>query len=116
MFNFSYILHFSSCGYYCLKHINKRINVKRKGYMSLFEIKEVFLSNNYYCYCLKIDGLEGVKQVFITLVKYKSSMHYIVVKKYNNNYVWIYDPLFLFVRRVKRRRFVEKWTKICYNI
>ena len=31
-----YLLHPSSCGYYCLKNVVKNRRIKRKSYMSLF--------------------------------------------------------------------------------
>ena len=35
-----------------------------------------------------------------------------VIEKVKNNYVYYYDPIFLFIRRVKKKRFVKKWSKM----
>ena len=113
MINLGYVFHSSSCGYFCLRHVLKGYKVKRLGYMSLFDLKEVFMKHNYYCYCCKVMDLSNIKRECITLISVKNSFHYIVIKSVCNNYVYVYDPLFLFVRRVKREKFIKRWRRIC---
>lgn len=115
MINVKYLFHFNSCGYYCLKHISKNIKIKRKGYMSLFELKKILCDYNYSCLCFKVDDLKYIKDKCITLVKKKNSYHYIIICKIFNNFVYVYDPLFLFVRKIKKDKFIKWWSGICLS-
>ena len=113
MINFIYVLHPASCGYYCLRKIVKRGNYKRVGYMSLYEIKEILMSYNYYCFCCKLKDLESVKKKCITMLKTKNSLHYVIIKEVRDKYIYFYDPLFLFVIKKKKDWFLRKWNGIC---
>ena len=113
MINLSYVLHFSCCGYFCLKHIEKKGVFKRKGYISLHEVKEELVKNNYYCMCIRVKSLEGVIGKCITLLNYKNSFHYVVIECVSDKHVYFYDPLFSFVRKMGKARFYAKWSKIC---
>jgi len=113
MINIGYVFHPSSCGYYCLRYIIKRCKIKRIGYMSLYDLKEVLLRYNYYCFCCRVKELNNIKSECISMINIKNSYHYVVVKCVNDKYVWFYDPLFLFIRKVKKEKFIRKWSKIC---
>lgn len=113
MINFRYLFHPSSCGYFCLKYIIGRVKEKRKGYLSLFELKEILIKYNYCCYCFRVKKIENIKNNCITLINVKNSFHYIVIRKIDKKFVYFYDPLFLFVRKVKKISFVKKWSRIC---
>jgi len=113
MINLRYVLHFSSCGYFCLKHIEKKGNFKRKGYMSLYEMKEQLVKHNYYCMCVRVKGFDGIKGKCVTLLNLKNSFHFVVIEKVEDDFIYFYDPLFLFVRKVKKSKFYKKWSKIC---
>ena len=113
MFNISYLLHPSCCGYYCLKRIIKKVKIKRIGYASLYEIKEELTKNNYYCFCCRVKGLESVKRECFTLLNTKTNFHYVILKKVDDKFVYIYDPLFLFDRKMKKDKILKKWSKIC---
>lgn len=113
MVNVKYIFHPSSCGYYCLKRVLGEKKIKRKKHMSLYELKENFLKNNWYCVCCRVDGLDSVNRECITLLSTKTNYHYVIIKKINGKFVYLYDPLFLFVRRVRKDKFMKKWSKIC---
>lgn len=113
MINLNYVFHFSSCGYYCLKHVIGKCKIKRVGYMSLFDMKEILMKYNYYCYCVKVRDMSFIKGCCITLIKVKNNFHYVVVKKIEKGYVYVYDPLFLFINKIKIDKFINKWSKIC---
>lgn len=113
MINLSYLFHPSSCGYYCLKKIVKKGRFKRGGYMSLYEIKCELIKNNYYCFCCRVKDLDNVKGECFTLLNTKTNFHYVIIKRINNHFVYFYDPLFLGVRRIKKDKFIRKWSKIC---
>ena len=112
MINLRYLLHPSSCGCFCLRYIMKK-RIKINGYMSLFEMKEEFVRNNYYCFCCRVKSLENIKCLCITLMKMKNSFHYVIIINVDERFVYVYDPLFLFVRKVKKDKFMTKWSKIC---
>lgn len=113
MINLRYVLHFSCCGYFCLKHIKQKGNFKRKSYISLYEMKEELVKHNYYCMCVIVKGFESIKDKCVTLLNLNNSFHYVVIEKVVGDYVYFYDPLFLFVRKVRKSRFYRKWSKIC---
>lgn len=113
MLNFKYLFHPSSCGYYCLKKVIKKVDFKRKGYMSLYEIKEELMKNNYYCFCCRVKRLGDVKGECFTLINNKTNLHYVIIKRINCKFVYFYDPLFLINRRVKKDKFIKKWSRIC---
>lgn len=113
MINFRYLFHPSSCGYYCLKKVIKKRKIKRKSYMSLYEIKEELIKNNYYCFCYRVGNIESVKEECFTLLNTKTNFHYVIIKRVYDKFVYLYDPLFLTNRRIKKDRFIRKWSKIC---
>ena len=113
MINLKYIFHPSSCGYYCLKKVLNKTKIKRNGYMSLYEIKEELIKNYYYCFCCRVKGLVNVKSECFTLINTKTNFHYVIVKRITDKYVYLYYPLFLINRRVKKDKFIRKWSKIC---
>ena len=61
----------------------------------------------------KVKSLENVKRECVTLMFTKTNFHYIVIKQVTCSHVYFYDPLFLFVRKMKKDRFLKKWSKIC---
>ena len=113
MINFSYLFRPSTCGYYCLRHITKKIKFINKKYMSLYEMKDALLKFNIYCFCCRVKSLENVKRECVTLMFTKTNFHYIVIKQVTCSHVYFYDPLFLLVRKMKKDRFLKKWSKIC---
>ncbi len=113
MINFRYVLHPTWCGYFCLKKIIKNVKVKKKSYMSLDEVCKILRMYNYSCVCLRVTELELVNKECLSLVKKKNSYHYVIIKKVDDNYVYVYDPLWFFVRRKKKKSFLKKWSGIC---
>lgn len=113
MINLNYVFHFNCCGYYCLKYILKKEKINRVSYMSLYDLKCVLNKYDYSCYCFKVWCLDQVKKECITLVKNKNSYHYVVIIEVKEKYVLVYDPLFLLLRKIKKDKFSEKWSKIC---
>ena len=113
MINLRYVIHPASCGYFCLKHIICSRKFKRIGYMSLYDMKDVFTRNNYYCFCCRMKDLNNVKRECVTLINIKNSCHYVVIKRISEKFVYVYDPLFLFERKLKKDKFMKKWSKIC---
>lgn len=114
MINLGYLFNFGSCGYYCLKHIIGKFEGVNKKYMSLYEVSEVLIKHNYSCVSVRINSVKDILFDCITLMKVNNvSYHYIVLKKMKNNYIYYYDPLFLFSKRIKVAKFEKKWSKVC---
>lgn len=114
MINVNYLLHPSTCGYFCLKFILKKVKVIDKKYMSLYNIGKILNDNNYEYKAYKIKDIKSINNKCITLIKVnKISCHYVVILKISDKYVYYYDPLFLFVRKKKIKKFVSIWINIC---
>ena len=114
MINLGYFFNFGSCGYYCLKHIIGKFKCDNKKYMSLYEVSEILKKNNYACISVRLSSVDDILFDCITLMRVnKLSYHYIILKKIKNKYIYYYDPLFLFVRRMKVSKFNKKWSKVC---
>lgn len=114
MININYLLHPSTCGYFCLKFILKKVKVINKRYMSLYEIGKILNANNYKYKAYKIKDIESIKDKCITLIKVnRISYHYVVVIRISDKYVYYYDPMFLFVRKKKIKKFISRWFNIC---
>lgn len=114
MINLNYVFRPGYCGYYCLKYILGKVKCRKKNYLSLYDFKDILIGNGYGCICVRINKLDDVLFECVSLVKVnKVSYHYIVLKKKDNKYVYFYDPLFLFIRKMKIGEFYKKWSKIC---
>ena len=81
--------------------------------MSLYEIKKELVKQNYSCLCFKIKDVNNIKNCCVTLMNVKERYHYVIIKKVENECIFIYDPLFLCTRRVKINKFIKKWSGIC---
>ena len=113
MFNFHFLLNPGSCGYFCLRFVLRK-NIKKEFYLSLFEVKEILNRHSYYCYCVKIEKLSDVKNKCFTLIfNSKKEFHYVVIVKVDSDYVYYYDPLFVFVRKQRIEEFIKRWSNIC---
>ncbi len=114
MINIKYLFHPSACGYFCLKYILKRVKVKDKKYMSLYDIGKILNENNYNYKAYKIRNIKSIKNECITLIKVnKLSYHYVIIKRISDSYVYYYDPLFLFIRKKKIKKFENIWFNVC---
>ena len=40
-------------------------------------------------------------------------MHYVVVERVDENNVYYYDPLFINKRKVKKEKFLQRWSGYC---
>ena len=112
LFNLRFIFSPGSCGWFCLRFILKR-KMKKNSYFNLLEMKKVLSENNYYCVCVKVDELNDVFGECLTLIKNKEGLHYVVLKKTKNGYVFFYDPLFIGIRKKKVSWFVSRWSNFC---
>lgn len=111
--NLGYLFRPTCCGYYCLKYILGKVKCY-KSYMSIKEISDVLKKYNYSCICVRVKGVEDIKFECISLIKVgENGFHYVVLKKIKGDYVFFYDPLFLFIRKMKVSVFCKKWSKIC---
>lgn len=121
MINLYYILKFYECGHFCINYLLKKDKIKKKvtynkQMMSLGLIKRIL--KQYYarveCYYLE-DILQLTNQGrVITLIKtYKNVLHYVVIEKVEKEYIFYYDPLFCFLRKKSKEKFIKKWSKYC---
>lgn len=114
MYNIKYLFNPSCCGYYCLKYILKRKKVRKIKFMSIYEISEVLKKNNYYCMCVRVNEVKNMLCECLTLLKKRENVyHYIIVKSIKKGFVYIYDPLYLCVRKMKISKFKKIWSGIC---
>lgn len=114
MINFGYLLRKGSCGYYCLKHILKRVKCCEKRYLSLYKISEILKNNSYGCVSVRLNNVDDILFECLTLLKVNSiSYHYVVLKRIKGKNIYYYDPLFLFVRKMKVNKFEKRWGKVC---
>lgn len=123
MINIKYLFNPYKCGHFCLKYIFRKYHIKNKekyekNFMSIASIKKVLIKNNIKSNAYQIKGLENLNnnKEYITLLKYKKTLHYIVLLKFNQKNVYFYDPLFLFTRKMKIKRFLKKWHKYILTI
>lgn len=114
MFNINYLLNPSCCGYFCLKHILRGKKIKKSKLMSIYEISEILKEYSYYCICVRVNDIKNMVFDCLTLLKKKENVyHYIVVKNIKNNFVYIYDPLYLGIKKIRVDTFRKKWSHIC---
>ena len=113
VFNLRFLLSPGSCGWFCIRYITKK-RIRMDFYLSLYAVKEKLMKLGYYCSCVKIIDIRFVKEECLTLVKRgKSGLHYIVVKKICGDYIYYYDPLFVFVVKRKLDVFLRNWSNVC---
>ncbi len=123
MINFYYLINFLECGHFCIKYYLKKDkkkvkNVYDKTMMSLRLVRNVL--KEYYGDVIwyKNVNLDEVNFRCISLIKVgKKGLHYVVIEKVRDGYVYFYDPLFIFLRKMKKERFKEKWSNLvckCY--
>ncbi len=121
MINLFYIINFLECGHFCVLYILKKEKKKKKvsytkEMMSMGLIKRVLMEYFSFVECYVAKELEDLKKCsrFITLIHLrKKRMHYVVVERFDNDYVYYYDPLFIYLKKMKKDKFKEKWTKYC---
>ena len=121
MMNFWYLVKFLECGHFCIKYVLRKDKIKLnvsycKQLMTIGLVarvlKEYYQSVEWY----KVNNIEDLKNKgrFITLLKIrKNALHYIVVERIEDQYVYYYDPLFLFIKKAKINRFKSKWSNYC---
>ena len=50
--------------------------------------------------CYKVSDICGVRGECISVIRTRNnSLHYIVIEKVSDGYIYYYDPLFLFTRK-----------------
>ena len=58
-------------------------------------------------------NIDKINTRCVSLVKLgENKYHYIVIESIKNEIVYYYDPIFLFIRRVKKKKFIKKWSKM----
>lgn len=122
MINLYYLFNFLECGHFCINYVLKKDKIKNnleysRQMMSMKLLKSVLSEYYQYVKCYKIEGViqDFVDyKPFITLLRLgKSFNHYIVVVRVEEKYVFYYDPLFLFLKKMKIKKFNQKWSKFC---
>lgn len=114
MINLGYILRFGSCGGYCLKYICKRRKYLKYRYLSLYSVSEFLVKEGYCCSCVRVNSVKDILFECVTLIRVNEiSYHYIILKRISDKYVYYYDPLFLFEKKCKINKFINKWAKVC---
>ena len=84
--------------------------------MSMGLVKRVLGEYFMFVQCYVVKELKDLEKYnrFITLVNTgKNGLHYVVIEKIDEKYVYYYDPLFVFKRRKKKDKFIRKWSKYC---
>ena len=116
--NLYYLVNFLECGHFCIKYVLKKEKKKKtctynKSMMNLLLIQNVLKEYFSYVVWYKKINIDEIKFRCVSLIKVREKYyHYIVIERVNNEYVFYYDPLFLFIRRVKKEKFIKKWTNI----
>ena len=113
MINLLFVFYPGSCGYFCLKHILKN-TINKDSYINLLQMKNILNNKGYFCSCYKNFNLNDIKNECITLIKCgKDSWHYVIIKKIVGNFIYLYDPLFIGLRKKKVAKFVKIWSRVC---
>ena len=117
--------HCLECGHFCIKYILKKDGNKvvcdyNKKLMSLKLVCCVLKKYYDSVCCYSVDELSLIDNYksFLTLIKTKNGgLHYIVVVKKDEKYVYYYDPAFVVARRMKVLKFNDRWSHFCcfYN-
>lgn len=118
MINFYYLINFLECGHFCIKYILKKDNKKmictyNKSMMNLRLIRDVL--NEYYKEVIwyKNVNIDAINWRCISLIKIKEKYyHYIVIERIKGDYVYYYDPMFLFLRKKTKKKFIKKWSNL----
>lgn len=121
MINFCYLFRFLECGNFCIRYILRKEKLKKKvrynkQMMSIGLIKRVLKEYFLFVECYKAKNIEDLRKCgrFITMISFgKKRLHYVVVEKIVGDYVFYYDPMFLFLKKSKKEEFYKKWNKIC---
>ena len=121
MINLLYIFRFLECGHFCIRYILRKEKVKKKveyhkQMMSMGLVKRVLSEYFSFVECYVAKSLEDLKKCgrFITMINLrKNKLHYVVIEKVENDYVYYYDPIFIFLRKLKKDKFNKKWCKYC---
>ena len=118
MINFYYLINFLECGHFCIKYYLKKDKKKSvvfydKQMMSLRLVRNVFKEYYKEVIWYKNVNIDEVNFRCISLIKVgKKYLHYIVIEKIKGDYVYYYDPLFLFLKKKRKNRFVKKWSSL----
>lgn len=121
MLNLYYLCRYLECGHFCIKYVLKKDHIKSNvsyngQLMSLGLVSRVLKEYYQNVNCYKVDNLEIIKSFSrcITLIKVrKKFFHYVVIEKIDNDFVFYYDPAFLFLKKVKIDKFYKKWSNYC---
>lgn len=121
MINVYYLINFLECGHFCIRYFLKKDNKKNvvfysKQMMSLRLVRNVFKEYYKEVIWYKNASIDGINRRVVSLIKVgKKFFHYIVIERVDDRYVYYYDPLFLFVRKKKKEKFVKNWSNfVCY--
>ena len=113
MFNLRFILNPGSCGWFCLRFILKK-NIKKKFYLSFYDMKSILNEEGYYCSCLRVKNLENIKGRCVSLIKNgEKEFHFVIILKVIKGVVYFYDPLYVGVRKKSVDSFSKKWMFMC---
>ena len=121
MINLLYIFKMFECGHFCIKYILRKDKIRgdweySKSFMTLSLICKVMSKYYEKVECYKIEDLDYLidKSRCISLLDFgKNRYHYIVIEKVNLRHVYYYDPMFLLLKKVKKDRFLKRWSHYC---
>lgn len=74
-----------------MNDLQKELDVGRDG-MSLFQIKDYFISRGFEAKIFKISYIEKLKKLEIPFIAYWQKKHFVVVEKFEKNKVIVNDP------------------------
>ena len=64
--------------------------------------------------CYEVGDISLVKERCITLLNVgKNKKHYVVVERISDDYVYYYDPFYFGTRKLKKEKFIVKWSGYC---
>ena len=116
MINFYYLINFLECGHFCVNYILKKDKIKpnctyNKSMMSLRLIKDVLCEYYENVIWYKNVNIDEINSSCLSLIKIRNKYyHYIVIERVKQDFVYYYDPLFLFVRKKRKSKFNKKWS------
>lgn len=117
MVNFYYLLRCLECGHFCINYLLKKDKIKRKvvynrQMMSFYLVKKV-LEEYYKVTCFRCGDISQIKQRCLTLVRVKNKwLHYVVIERVSEDYVYYYNPAFLNIKKSKKSSFLKKWAYV----
>ena len=121
MINFYYVINFLECGHFSIKYFLRKDNKKAKvcydtKMMSLRLTRNVLKEYYKEVVWYKNVNIDDIKNRCVSLIKVRNKYyHYIVIERVDKDVVYYYDPLFLFLRKKCKHKFIKKWSKlVCF--